>query len=83
MFINKLDRLGADVSRVREDIAALGAKHVMMRSVAEAPHALKQALRNAGTQILEPIYYYESVVTRNFAVNWQTKLKTTRAVLLP
>ena len=31
IFINKLDRAGADLKRVREDIAALGAKHVMMR----------------------------------------------------
>ena len=36
IFINKLDRVGADVGRVREDIAALGAKHVMMRCADEA-----------------------------------------------
>ena len=32
IFVNKLDRAGADVERVREDITALGVKHVMMRS---------------------------------------------------
>ncbi|MCL1857652.1 MAG: GTP-binding protein [Oscillospiraceae bacterium] len=31
IFINKLDRAGADIERVRNDIMALGAKHVMMR----------------------------------------------------
>ena len=35
IFINKLDRIGADVKRVREDITALGAKHIMMRSADE------------------------------------------------
>ena len=36
IFINKLDRAGADVERVRKDIAALGVKHIMMRSADEA-----------------------------------------------
>jgi ribosomal protection tetracycline resistance protein len=31
IFINKLDRIGADAERVSEDIAALGIKHIMMR----------------------------------------------------
>jgi len=35
IFINKLDRAGADVKRVREDIGALGVKHVMMRCANE------------------------------------------------
>ena len=33
IFINKLDRVGADVDRVRKDIGDLGIKHVMMRFV--------------------------------------------------
>jgi len=36
IFINKLDRAGADAERVRKDIAALGAKHIMMRSADES-----------------------------------------------
>ena len=36
IFINKLDRIGADVERVRKDIAALGINHVMMRFADEA-----------------------------------------------
>ncbi|MCL2285744.1 MAG: TetM/TetW/TetO/TetS family tetracycline resistance ribosomal protection protein [Firmicutes bacterium] len=36
IFINKLDRVGADVKRVREEITALGAKHVMMQFADEA-----------------------------------------------
>ena len=36
VFINKMDRIGADVERVRADIAALGAKQVMMRFTDDA-----------------------------------------------
>ena len=36
IFINKLDRAGADIERVREDISALGVKHIMMRSANES-----------------------------------------------
>ncbi|MCL2815005.1 MAG: TetM/TetW/TetO/TetS family tetracycline resistance ribosomal protection protein [Oscillospiraceae bacterium] len=36
IFINKLDRAGADVERVRKDIAALGIKHAMMRFAGES-----------------------------------------------
>jgi ribosomal protection tetracycline resistance protein len=36
IFINKLDRLGADVECVRKDITALGIKHIMMRSANES-----------------------------------------------
>jgi len=39
VFINKLDRLGADIERVREDITALGAKHIMMRSKNQADNS--------------------------------------------
>ena len=36
IFINKLDRAGADVKRVREDLAALGVRHIMMRHADES-----------------------------------------------
>ena len=36
IFINKLDRAGIDLKRVREDIAALGMKHIIMRFADDA-----------------------------------------------
>ena len=36
IFINKLDRVGADVEQVRTDIADLGTTHIMMRTQDEA-----------------------------------------------
>ena len=48
IFINKLDRVGADVERVRKDIAALGVKHIIMRVADENLSIKKHWSENAG-----------------------------------